>query len=296
MPTASDASLMETNLTDTAALPVLICGALGRMGQEAVKTVASDPALSLSAIVDPKLKADSDLQALYNLQNSPSVCRGTDLTSVLAQAPQKPQVGVELTRPDSVFDNTMAMIEAGIAPVVGATGLSEEQIKTINNALISKELPGAIIPNFALGAVLLMQFAKQAARYFENAEIIELHHNQKADAPSGTAILTARLMAEARASQEPKQFGTQNAPEREEWPAARGAIDANSGLRVHSVRLPGLLAHQEVLFGDAGQVLTLRHDSTNRSCFMPGIILAIKTIVKQPPGLIIGLEHLMELN
>lgn len=285
-------------MTNQYPIPVVVNGAAGKMGREVIKAVASASDMTLLGAIDhnPEL-LDKDAGEIAGC-GTLEVPITNQFEPMLAMAAQERQLGVmvDFTHPSTVYDSVRSAIAYGVRPVVGTTGMSTQQIQDLAEFAEKASTGCLIIPNFSIGMVLLQQAAVQASKYFDHVEIIELHHNQKADAPSGTAILTARLMAEARASQEPKQFGTQNAPEREEWPAARGAIDANSGLRVHSVRLPGLLAHQEVLFGDAGQVLTLRHDSTNRSCFMPGIILAIKTIVKQPPGLIIGLEHLMELN
>lgn len=271
------------------AIQVMVVGAGGRMGREAVKTLTATEDLHLHSLIDPKLGELAQISCV-TAPEKPIAIKTRDLHAVLRTNP--PTVGLELTRPNSVFDNTCAMIDAGVIPVVGATGLSEEQWLHIDKALRDKNLPGAIIPNFAIGAVLLMEFAAKAAKYFDHAEIIELHHNQKADAPSGTALLTAKRMADVQAGEQPAQFGANNAEEKETLPGARGGLH-ESGLRIHSVRLPGLVAHQEVLLGAEGQLLTLKHDSFNRSSFMPGIVQAVRSIVRQPPGLIVGLEHLL---
>jgi 4-hydroxy-tetrahydrodipicolinate reductase len=278
---------------------VLVLGACGKMGQEVVKTVLNDPELSLACLVDPKLTSFEAARAYFPTLPAGSLVFSSlaeGLTSLPASTEAQPVVAIDFTKPSAVFANTEALIAAGVAPVLGTTGLSPEQLNSINASLKLKHLAGALIPNFAIGAVLLMQFAKMASRFFDYAEIIELHHNQKADAPSGTAILTAQLMEAARTDAQLPPFGQDNAPEHEQWPAARGALHKESGLRVHSVRLPGLIAHQEVLLGAQGQLLTLRHDTSDRVCFMQGVALAAKAIVKQPAGLHVGLETLMDLS
>jgi 4-hydroxy-tetrahydrodipicolinate reductase len=164
--------------------------------------------------------------------------------------------------------------------------LKPEQLEALRQQLEQLDLGGMVIPNFAIGAILLMKFAKEAAQYFDHAEIIELHHNRKADAPSGTSIKTAQLMSESCA-----QFGTTNQPEKETITGARGAT-TKAGIHIHSVRLPGLLAHEEVLLGGPGQLLTLRHDSFDRTCFMPGVLLCIKKVVDLS-GLVYGMEEIL---
>ena len=183
------------------------------------------------------------------------------------------------------YENTRFALENGFAPVVGTTGFTPEQIEDLTQLSRQKRLGGLIAPNFALGAVLLMQFAAQAAKYFPDVEIIELHHDNKKDAPSGTAIKTAELISQVLTS---KQQGA--ADEEESLAGARGA--AFDGMRIHSVRLPGLVAHQEVIFGSQGEGLTLRHDSYDRVSFMTGVNLGIKEVVKRSE-LVYGLEHLL---
>lgn len=199
------------------------------------------------------------------------------------------QVAVDFTRPDAVMDTVAALIAAGVHCVVGTTGFDEDRLATLAGWLECAPGVGVVVaPNFGLGAVLLMRFAAEAAPYFESVEIIELHHPDKVDAPSGTAQHTAGAVAQARraAGTAPNPDATSQAR-----PGARGAeVD---GIPVHSVRLRGLVAHQEVLLGNSGEVLTLRHDSTDRASFMPGVLLAIRRVPSRP-GLTVGLDILLE--
>ncbi|MDX2969380.1 4-hydroxy-tetrahydrodipicolinate reductase [Kribbella solani] len=201
------------------------------------------------------------------------------------------EVVVDFTRPEVVMDNLAWCIQHGIHAVVGTTGFDDERLATLRTRLDAQPGTGVLIaPNFSIGAVLMMQFAAQAARYYESVEIIELHHPDKVDAPSGTARRTAELVAAARreADARPIPDATTTALE-----GARGAdVD---GIRVHGVRLRGLVAHQEVLFGDEGETLTIRHDSMNRTSFMAGVLLGVRSI-GTAPGLTVGLEHFMDLS
>jgi 4-hydroxy-tetrahydrodipicolinate reductase len=199
------------------------------------------------------------------------------------------EVVIDFTHPDVVMDNLKFLIDNGIHAVVGTTGFTDERLSQVNTWLEeSRNTAVLIAPNFAIGAVLSMHFAKQAARFFESAEVIELHHPYKADAPSGTAARTARLIAEARKGLPPNPDATSTGLE-----GARGAdVD---GIPVHSVRLAGLVAHQEVLFGTQGETLTIRHDSLDRTSFVPGVLLAVRT-VREHPGLTVGLEPLLDLT
>ena len=199
------------------------------------------------------------------------------------------EIVIDFTHPDVVMDNLKFLIDNGIHAVVGTTGFTDERLGKVKAWLADKpDVAVLIAPNFAIGAVLSMRFAKQAARFFESAEVIELHHPQKADAPSGTAARTARLIAEARKGLPPNPDATSTGLE-----GARGAdVD---GIPVHSVRLAGLVAHQEVLFGTQGETLTIRHDSLDRTSFVPGVLLAVRT-VGEHPGLTVGLEPLLDLT
>lgn len=262
---------------------VAVCGAKGKMGQEVVKTVLNDTVLKLAGVVDPH-SLNETVNDFYGTDQAPAMHFDQDLKTMLSR--ETPDVCVDFTNPSVVYGNTMAMIEAGCRPVIGTTGLTPEQLQEIDQALKSKGLGGMVVPNFAIGAVLMMKFAQEAARYFDHAEIIELHHNKKADAPSGTALKTAELMRQSQ----PK-FGPTNAPEKEVIAGARGATDP-ANIHIHSVRLPGFIAHQEVILGSPGQILTIRHDSMDRACFMPGVALSVKKVM-QLHGLIYGLEHIL---
>ena len=201
----------------------------------------------------------------------------------------KTDVVIDFTHPDVVMNNLKFLIDNGIHAVVGTTGFTPERLAQVEAWL--KDKPGVsvlIAPNFAIGAVLCMQFAKQAARFFESVEVIELHHPHKADAPSGTAARTAELIAEARKGLPPNPDATSTG-----LAGARGA--KVNGVPVHSVRLAGLVAHQEVLFGTAGETLTIRHDSLDRASFVPGVLLAVRNVQKRP-GLTIGIEPLLDLS
>jgi len=199
------------------------------------------------------------------------------------------EVVIDFTHPDVVMDNLKFVIDNGVHAVVGTTGFTDERLRRVRQWVDAKPGVGVLIaPNFAIGAVLSMHFARQAARFFESVEVIELHHPQKADAPSGTAARTARLIAEARKGMPPNPDATTTALD-----GARGAdVD---GIPVHSVRLAGLVAHQEVLFGTQGETLTIRHDSIDRTSFVPGVLLAVRQIARRP-GLTVGLEPLLDLR
>ena len=198
------------------------------------------------------------------------------------------EIVIDFTHPDVVMNSLEFLIDNGIHAVVGTTGFTDERISQVESWLAAKPRTGVLIaPNFAIGAVLSMYFAQKAAPYFESVEVIELHHPHKADAPSGTSTRTAKLIAEARKGLPPNPDATSTG-----LPGARGAdVD---GIPVHSVRLTGLVAHQEVLFGTEGETLTIRHDSLDRTSFVPGVLLAVREIAKRP-GLTIGIEPLLDL-
>jgi 4-hydroxy-tetrahydrodipicolinate reductase len=259
---------------------VLVCGAAGKMGSEVVRAVTAAEGMEVVACVDPgatdKPVDDGDGSAI--------VCQ-PGLAEAIAQ--HDPDVMVDFTHPSVVEGNLRVGLSLGVDCVVGTTGLSEERLGELA-ALAPEGTTLFFAPNFAIGAVLMMQLAESAARFMPHVEITELHHDRKADAPSGTAIRTARMIAAARA-EEP------DAPGREtELPGMEGARGATvEGVHVHSVRLPGLVAHQEVVFGGQGQTLTIRHDSIDRTSFMPGVVLAIREVGTRS-GLVVGLEKLME--
>jgi 4-hydroxy-tetrahydrodipicolinate reductase len=241
-----------------------VLGARGRMGSEVCKAVDAADDLELVAMIDQG-------DWLFNVSDAGA------------------EVVVDFTTPDVVMDNLHWCIEQGINVVVGTTGFTEQRLERVRTWLSRKPGVGVVIaPNFAIGAVLMMQFAARAARYFESVEIIEQHHPKKLDAPSGTAARTARLVAEARDA-----AGMPAMPDatKDEAPGARGA--EIEGVRVHSVRAAGLVAHQEVLFGTTGETLTIRHDSYDRSAFMPGVLLAVRSVVHRP-GLTLGIDDLLD--
>jgi 4-hydroxy-tetrahydrodipicolinate reductase len=240
-----------------------VLGAKGKVGAAMVRAVEAAGDLTLSAEVD----AGDDLSLL------------TD---------GKTEAVIDFTHPDVVMDNLKFLIDNGIHAVVGTTGFTAERLQQVQEWVANSETSVLIAPNFAIGAVLSMHFAKQAARFFDSAEVIELHHPHKADAPSGTATRTAKLIAQARKGLPPNPDATSTG-----LPGARGAdVD---GIPVHSIRLAGLVAHQEVLFGTEGETLTIRHDSLDRTSFVPGVLLAVRRI-HEFPGLTIGIEPLLDLQ
>ena len=260
---------------------VIVNGACGRMGQAVLKAVQEADGLELVGAVD--IKGGADTGSFVGLPAN-GILVETDLEALLAR--KKPEVMVDFTRPDVVFGNVMTALAHKTSPVVGTTGLSDEQKAEIAKAAEANDTPAFIAPNFAIGAVLLMVMSRQAAKYMPDVEIIELHHDKKLDAPSGTAIQTAAMIAEVR--QAHKQG---NPDEFEKLEGARGAD--YEGMHIHSVRLPGYVAHQEVIFGGLGQTLTIRHDSMNRESFMPGVVLAAKK-VRSLKGLTVGLDKLLD--
>lgn len=243
-----------------------VIGAAGRMGCEVARAVSSAPDLELVA----RLDLGDDLSALVDA--------GV-------------QVAVDFTRPDAVMDNLRFCISKGINVVAGTSGFDEQRLRQVADWLAEKPGTGAVVAaNFGIGAVLMMRFAASAAPFFESAEIIELHHPDKVDAPSGTAALTAELIGQARA-----RAGLGEMPDATET-TLEGARGANvAGVRVHSVRARGLIAHQEILFGSAGETLTIRHDSTDRKSFMPGVLLAIRQVASRP-GLTVGIDSLLGVD
>jgi len=258
---------------------VLVSGAAGKMGGEVVRAVSAADGMEVVAGVDPGALGAAVLTGTGN----DIICRD-DLAKAIAET--TPDVMVDFTHPAAVEANLRVALPSGVDCVVGTTGLSEERL----GELASLAPAGTTLffaPNFAIGAVLMMQFAEQAARFMPHVEITELHHDKKADAPSGTAIRTARMIAAGRRE-------TPSAPGREtELPGMEGARGALvDGISVHSIRLPGLVAHQEVLFGGQGQTLTIRHDSIDRTSFMPGVVLAVREVGSRS-GLVVGLEQLM---
>ncbi|HEY9615797.1 MAG TPA: 4-hydroxy-tetrahydrodipicolinate reductase [Microcoleaceae cyanobacterium] len=269
-------------------IPVLVNGAAGKMGREVIKAVAQADDMVLMGAVDRNpdlLGQDAGEVAGCGTLEVPIT---NDFQPMLAFVSQEKQLGVmvDFTHPDSVYDNVRSAIAYGVRPVIGTTGLSPEQIQDLAEFADKASTGCLIIPNFSIGMVLLQQAAIRASQYFDHVEIIELHHNQKADAPSGTAIQTAQMLAELG-----KTFNPAKVEETEKIAGARGSL-ADEGIRIHSVRLPGLIAHQEVIFGAPGQIYTLRHDTSDRACYMPGVLLSIRKVI-QLKTLVYGLEKIL---
>lgn len=253
------------------------------MGREAVKAIRKESDLELVGCVD-QVRVGDDSGTVAGLeQNGIKI---TDDLAVLLDT-VRPDVMLDLTNPSAVKHNITVALQHHVPVVVGTTGLSTDDLADIEKMSSAQGIGVLVIPNFAIGAVLMMRFAQLAARYLPNVEIIELHHNQKVDAPSGTAMKTAEMIAAVR-SDPPARLVN----ETEKVAGARGGLYHD--INIHSVRLPGLVAHEEVIFGDLGQALTIRHDSFNREAFMPGVMLCLRR-VGDLKGLVYGLENLLQL-
>ena len=273
-------------------IPVLVSGALGKMGSEVVNSVLNSSDCELVAAIDTNKKNNGEnISQLLNLKKS-EVIVSNDLEGSLCSISQdyrnekiKP-VLVDFTHPDSVYENTRSAIAYGISPVVGTTGLTPSQINDLAIFAQKANIGCAIIPNFSVGMVLLQQAASVAAKFYDNIELIEMHHNQKADSPSGTCIKTAEMIEEY-----PKKYNQNLVKETESLKGVRGGV-RDSGLNIHSIRLPGLLAHQVVIMGSPGETYTIKHDTIDRKAYMPGVLQAIRKIGKFD-SLIYGLEKLI---
>lgn len=250
-------------------IKVAVCGACGKMGQEVVKAVNEDDSLELIAEID--------------------ICGCHDVFETIEEAQKNARIDVlvDFTQPRSIFENAKYCLNHGIRPVIGTTGLSDEQLEELKQLSKEKNVSCLVAPNFSTGAVLMMMFSAQASKYFDNAEIIELHHNQKKDAPSGTAVKTALMMKESVN----KSFTKGNCEETELIEGSRGGVSYND-IHIHSIRMPGYIASQEVIFGAPGQIFKIRHDSMDRTCYMSGVILAIKHVMKDNE-FVYGLENIL---
>lgn len=240
---------------------ILINGAFGRMGQITTKAIAEQKQFELVGQTGRE----------YALQN--------------AIKDSKADVVIDFTHPDAVYANTLAILEAGARPVIGTSGLQADQVKTLQAIALKEKRGGIIAPNFSIGGVLMMKCAKDIAKYMPFVEILEMHHDGKADSPSGTAIRTAEMLAEGN-----PHLNQPHKPSHETLPGARGANYKH--IPIHAIRLPGFLAHQAVVFGSLGETLTLRHDSIDRQCFMPGVILACEKVMTLD-RLVNGLEEVL---
>ena len=257
-------------------IKVGVVGALGKMGKEVVKAVLEAEDTTLVMAVDV-------------VGEGTVIANDVKIESDLKQAIQtkKPDVVIDFTQPATIFEHVCLYMNEKVKSVIGTTGLSETQINELKELSKENNTGCLIAPNFSTGAVLMMMFAKQAAKYFNNAEIIELHHNQKKDAPSGTAVKTAQLMAESN-----PDFTLGNCPETELIKGSRGGTtDAN--IHIHSVRMPGYIASQEVIFGASGQIFKIKHDTMERSCYMAGVLLATRHVFKNN-DFIYGLDNIMQ--
>jgi 4-hydroxy-tetrahydrodipicolinate reductase len=249
---------------------VAVLGAAGKMGRLVSAAVAAEDGLDLVAAVNPG-RGGQQVAGIAVTESIDAVREAGD------------EVAVDFTQPDAVMGNIRWLVEQGVHAVVGTTGLGPAQLQDIEGWVRGTEVGVIVAPNFSIGAVVGQRLAEEAARFFPAAEVIELHHDQKRDAPSGTAAATARRIAGAR---------------KETWAGPTGGETFRGGdvegVRVHSVRLPGLVAHQEVIFGAQGQTLTIRHDAPDRSCYLPGVLMAIREVTRRP-GLTVGLESLLGL-
>ena len=240
---------------------ILVNGAFGRMGQMTVKTISEYPGFNLVG----QTGRDYDLKK--SIHDS------------------KAKVVVDFTTAEAVFQNSQAIIDAGAHPVIGTSGLTQDQTRTLSKQCAALKLGGIIVPNFSIGAVLMMKYAKQIVKHMPHVEIIEMHHETKMDSPSGTALRSAEMLAEAQ-----QTVNQSIKSSRENIPGARGANHHN--IPIHAIRLPGLLAHQQIMFGSEGETLTLRHDSMNRECFMPGVCFACEKVMTLD-HLVVGLEEIL---
>lgn len=256
---------------------VLIAGAAGAMGQKAVDLVNSMADMKLTAVLAPNLAASDREQ--YHLGDDVKV-----YNSLVEVEPKVAEIWLDFTVPSAVYENVKFALENGLMPVVGTTGLTDEQEAELITLSKEKHIGGLIAPNFGMSAVLLMKFAQEAAKYFPDVEVIEMHHADKKDAPSGTALSTAKLIDQVRHPHE------SNPDETESLSGVRGGD--YHGIKIHSVRLPGYIAHEQVLFGGAGEALTIRQDSFDRQSFMSGVKVALEKVADLDQ-LVVGLEKIL---
>ncbi len=262
-------------------LRVAVSGAGGRMGRASIRAIAAQSDLLLVSALGHTRGLGEDAGVIAGI--GPLDVRITDRLDEVVGA--SPDVLVDFAPGPAAMVTAQRVVTAGISPVIGSTGMSGSAIAELTKLCAARGVGGVLAPNFAVGAVLMMEFARQAAPYFPHVEIIERHHDRKRDAPSGTALLTAERIAQARA-----EAPAPTVKEEETVPGARGG--RAHGVAVHSLRLPGSVAHQEVIFGGPGQTLTIRHDSANEDSFMPGMLIAVRR-ARSLPGLVFGLEKLL---
>jgi len=263
-------------------ITVVVHGAMGKMGKTVISAVCQEPETRLVGAVDIKVTGDR----LQVPDGSGDVPLSTDLNSILVS--QRPDVLVDFSVVKAAMPAIRLAAKRKVNIVSGTTGFSAADVEEIKKLIETNGIGAVMASNFALGAVVMIHLSRIAAKYFDSAEIIEFHHDMKMDAPSGTALSTAKSMAQAKG----KPFSR---PPEEKAEALKSRGEQIEGISIHSVRLPGLLAHQEIILGAAGQTLTIRHDTIDRDCFMPGVILAIKAVVKRP-GLTVGLAPILGLE
>ncbi len=264
---------------------VAIAGINGKMGRASVRPIQKDSDLELVGAFGkpgaPYVGLDvGDLAAT----SKTGILVSNGIEDVFAGA--APDVLLDFTRAEAAFDHARFALERGVRPVVGTSGLGEKEIHTLSELATKHKIGGMVVPNFSVGAVLMIEFARQAAAMYANVEVVEMHHTRKLDAPSGTAMYTLKKLKGTGGT-----FNVREVEDKELLPGARGA-QSDSGVRVHSLRLPGLISHQEVIFGSDGELLTIRHDSFNTDCFIKGIIMALKAVTTMN-SLVLGLEHLL---
>ena len=263
-------------------ITVVVHGAMGKMGKTVINAICQEPETRLVGAVDIKITGDR----LQLPDGSGDIPLSTDLESILTS--QKPDVLIDFSVAKAAMPAIRVAAKRKVNLVIGTTGFSAADVEEIKKLVEDNGIGAVIASNFAIGAIVMMHLAKVAARYFDYAEIIEFHHNMKIDAPSGTALSTAKSMAQAKG----KPFSR---PPVEKAEPLKSRGEQTDGISIHSVRLPGLMAHQEVILGTAGQTLTIRHDTIDRDCYMPGVILAVKAVVTRP-GLTIGLATILGLE
>lgn len=261
---------------------VAVIGASGRMGREVVKTVLTESDMELVAGIN-RSSGPIDLGKMVGLEEC-GIKMSNDLELALTES--KPDVLVDFTGPQTAFSHTSLAIRLGIRPVMGTTGFTPQDIAELDKQCQEKGIGGIIAPNFSIGAILMMKFAAQASKYFPHLEIIEYHGDQKLDAPSGTSVKTAELISEVR-----EEMRQGNPKEEETIEGSRGGY--YNGFRIHSVRLPGIFAQQEVIMAEQGQALKIRHDSYDRAAYMPGVAIAVRKVMTYS-GMIYGFEHFID--
>ncbi len=275
-------------------IPVIVAGALGKMGSEVIKAVTSSSDFVLIGAIDTcKEKEGDDIGDIVGIGKT-NICLTSDLEGTLCLSSQRYResnpannpVLVDFTQPSVVYKHTRAAIAYGINPVIGTTGLTRDQINELSDFARKASIGTAIIPNFSVGMVLLQQAAAAASHYYDNIELIESHHNQKKDAPSGTCLKTAELIEESG-----KIFNSSNVDEEESIKGSRGGL-SSTGINIHSIRLPGIVANQQVIFGSKGETYELIHNTIDRSAYMPGVLLTVSKI-RNHTNLIYGLEKLI---